>query len=91
MALTMSSPPEVEVRVECHSGYRANERPIAILLNDRRLEIVEVLDRWYEGSVTPGRPAIDYFKVRTENGAVALLRYNSLFDTWVLTRNPGTI
>lgn len=70
------------VQVECYSGYKASERPIAFTHNGVRLEIQEIIDRWCEGGVDPGRPAADYFKVKTTNGEIFMLRYLSLFDAW---------
>lgn len=75
-----------KVEVECWSGYKANERPVAFVYHGRRHEIAEILDRWYEGGITPSRPQIDYFKVRTRDGAVFFLRYLSLFDTWSISK-----
>jgi len=71
-----------QIQVECYSGYKANERPIAFTYHGRRMEISEIIDRWYEGGVKPDQPVIDYFKVRTSEGQVFLLRYLSLFDAW---------
>lgn len=70
------------IQVECYSGYKTNERPIAFAYQGCRWEILEILDRWYEGGIDAGRPEIDYFKVRTTKGQVFLLRYLSLFDSW---------
>ena len=63
------------VQVECYSGYKADERPVAFFFQDRRWEISEILDRWYEGGVNPGQPIVDYFKVKTADGKVFILRY----------------
>ena len=71
-----------QVQVDCYSGYKANERPTAFTYQGHRLEISEIIDRWYEGGVKPDQPVIDYFKVRTSEGQVFLLRYLSLFDAW---------
>ncbi len=71
-----------QITVECYSGYKVNERPVTFIYRDRRWRITEIIDRWYEGGTEPGRPALDYFKVRTEEGEIFLLRYNSLFDAW---------
>jgi len=71
-----------KVHVECYSGQKANERPIAFTYQGRRLEISDIIDRWYEGSIDTSRPKIDYFKVRTSDGQVFILRYLSLFDAW---------
>ena len=80
--------PYEKVKVECYSGYRANERPVAFTFEDRRWEIIDVIDRWFEGVVQPGRPVLDYFKVKTSEGRVFLLRYNSLFDAWAVRVPP---
>ncbi len=75
---------EERIEVECYSGYRVNERPLAFTFRGQRFEVEEVMDRWYEGGTpgTPGRPELLTFKVRTREGQLYLLRYNSLFDTW---------
>jgi hypothetical protein len=70
------------IEVECYSGHRANERPAAFTLRGRRFEIEEIVDRWYEGGVEPGRPELQYFRVRTIEGQLFLLRYNARFDAW---------
>jgi hypothetical protein len=82
--------PYVSIDVECYSGYRANERPLAFIFEDRRWQVEEILDRWYEGGLQPSKPALDYFKVRTTEGRVFLLRYNSLFDAWAIRVPPKT-
>ena len=80
--------PYERLEVECYSGHRANERPVAFLFEGRRWEIVEIMDRWYEGGVIPGRAVLNYFKVKTGEGRVFLLRYNSLFDAWAVRVPP---
>ncbi|TFG92647.1 MAG: hypothetical protein E4H15_03235 [Syntrophobacterales bacterium] len=77
------------IHVECHSGYKANERPEVFKLGDRRWEVAEIIDRWYEGSREAGGPALDYFKVRTREGKIFLIRYNALFDAWTIIM-PGS-
>lgn len=77
------------IEVECYSGYKANERPIAFTFRYRRRQIEEIIDRWYEGGVQPGRPEVNYFKVRTDEGEVFLIRYLALFDAWSI-RVPET-
>jgi len=72
------------VAVECYSGYKANERPLAFTFEGRRWEVAEIVDRWYEGGLRAEDPQVDYFKVRTVGGSLFLLRYVSLFDAWSL-------
>jgi len=70
--------------VECYAGSRANEVPRAFTYGDRRIIVAEVVDRWYDGGVYPGSPRLDYYKIRADDGAEYLLRYNTLFDAWAL-------
>jgi len=80
--------PYESIEVECYSGYRANERPVAFTFQDRRWQVEEIIDRWYEGGVHANEPALDYFKVRTSEDRIFLLRYNSLFDAWSIRIPP---
>jgi hypothetical protein len=70
------------IHVECYSGHKANERPDAFTYQGRRMEVEEIVDRWYEGGVDPGRPTTNYFTVKTTDGDIIILRYLSLFDAW---------
>jgi hypothetical protein len=66
------------VRVECYSGYRAEERPVRIVFEAQTLEVEEVEDRWYS-------PGATYFRVRAEGGDRYVLRRNDGQDLWSLT------
>jgi hypothetical protein len=70
------------IQVESYSGYRVNERPAVFTFREHRWEVREIIDRWYGGSIDASRPEIRYFKVRTIEGRIFLLRYLSLFDSW---------
>ena len=69
------------VKVECYSGYRVNERPVAFTINEcdytRSFKIREVIDRWF------GETA-DYFKVVADDENIYLLKYDSRQDVWDL-------
>ena len=80
--------PYQRIEVECYSGYRQNERPVAFSFQGRRWEVAEVIDRWYEGRLRSNQPALDCYKVRTTEGRVFMLRYNSLFDAWAIRVPP---
>ncbi len=71
------------LKVECYSGYRLNERPVAFSLMGRRYRVEEIVDRWYgEGA--------NYFKVRADDKNIYLLKYDEWKDRWdlVLYQNP---
>ena len=69
-------------RVECHCGGRDEEYPLAVHLEDRRLEVADILDRWYEGSLEAGRPAVEYFKVDTRGGPRLILQHDRTAHAW---------
>jgi hypothetical protein len=76
-----------ELRVECYSGYRADERPLRFVLCGRLFEVAEVEDRWYS-------PAAVYFRVRATDGNFYVLRHDEGRDVWTLEafrafRDPG--
>lgn len=61
--------------VECHSGYKANERPLSFQLDDRNFAVKELIDQWY---------GIDhkYFKVRADDDNIYILKYDEHNDEW---------
>jgi len=81
------------ISVECYSGYKVNKRPVAFTVQERRREVAEIVDQWYEGGVEAGQPQVNYFKVRTTGGDIFLLRYLSLFDSWSIQtyKDPAAI
>jgi hypothetical protein len=65
------------LRVECYSGFKADERPLRFQLGERWLEVEEVLDRWYD-------PHAIYFSVRAGGGSFYILRHSELDGVWTL-------
>ena len=69
---------EQVVRVECYSGYKADERPMRLHLGGHVIEIAEVEDRWYS-------PGETYFRVLTTDGDRYVLRHIEAQDVWSLS------
>jgi hypothetical protein len=67
--------PWKSTEVRCLAGYRANERPISFLEEERRIGIRTILDSWRE-------PDYVCFKVETEDSRVYDLRYHEHDDYW---------
>jgi hypothetical protein len=65
------------LHVECYSGFKADERPIRLRLNDGAREIVTIEDRWYS-------PGATYFRVLVDDGDRYLLRHEEAQDVWTL-------
>lgn len=75
-----------EIEVECYAGYKGEECPRAITHQGKRYEVIEVIDRWYEGGLDPKDLRHDYFKVRTVTGEIFLIRHTPRFQAWTLCR-----
>lgn len=67
------------VRVECYSGFKAEERPVRFRLDDHDHMVEEILDQWYSPDAT-------YFKVRSDDGNLYVLRHriSPQEDAWTL-------
>jgi len=72
------------VQVECHSGYKADERPVRLKLRYGTREIVAIEDRWYS-------PGATYFRVVVDDGDRYLLRHQEAQDVWTLTAYRAAI
>jgi len=57
------------------AGYRADERPISFLVDDREIEIRTIVVSWRE-------PDYLYFRLQTEDGTVYELRHHEYEDFW---------
>lgn len=62
-------------KVECYCGYKANQRPISFTINDKKLTVEKIIERWRE-------PGIDYFKLLANDRKIYLLSYNEVNDKW---------
>ena len=65
------------LKVIAYSGYKANERPLRLILGDKDLEIRRVIDRWVGEDH-------DYFKCLADDGKVYLLKWHRIHDQWHL-------
>jgi hypothetical protein len=76
----------IPIQVECYAGYRADETPRRFCWEETWFEVVEVLDRWYQGATDPEWPRADYFKVAGADGRQYLLKHDCEADQWFLCR-----
>jgi hypothetical protein len=80
-------PDALTTRVECYAGHRGEETPRALTVGDRRIEVVDVVDRWLA-------PDHRYFKLKGDDGDVYIVRYANATNSWELTmfnRDSGRI
>jgi hypothetical protein len=65
------------IYVDAYSGYKANERPRQLVLDEEIYEIAAILDQWYEHTAT-------YFKVRTIDEQNLHPPYDQEVDEWTI-------
>jgi hypothetical protein len=66
------------LRVECYAGHRGEETPRVLILDERRIAVARVLDRWLA-------PDHRYFKVEGDDGDTYIVRYSVADEQWELT------
>jgi hypothetical protein len=67
----------IPVTVESYSGYKADQRPLRFVLGEHTYEVETVDDQWYS-------PSAIYFRVKTNDGNVYVLRHEEGQDEWTL-------
>jgi hypothetical protein len=65
------------IRVESYAGYKADERPMRMLLGGQMVGIAAVEDTWYS-------PGSIYFRVLLYNGERYVLRREQAQDLWTI-------
>ncbi len=60
----------MNVSVECYAGRKAEERPVRFCLDERLFAIEEMIETWRE-------PEYVFFKVRTKDGGIYILRHET--------------
>jgi hypothetical protein len=60
----------MKIIVECHAGYKADERPLRFRAADHEYVVEELLDQWYA-------PDDTFYKVRADDGNLYILRHQT--------------
>lgn len=63
--------------VESYSGHRGEQEPRAFRMGERRLGVIEIVDRWIG-------PDYRYFRVSADDGNLYVLRRDDAKDEWTL-------
>ena len=70
------------IRVKCYAGYRGEETPQLFFINQRKVAVVDILDRWLA-------PDHRYFKIRGDDQATYIIRHEVITGQWELTLFDG--
>ena len=76
----------IPIKVESHSGYKAEEYPKYFYLKGEKYEIIEIIDRWYQTRQNDEWPTADYFKVFTKDNKQFLIKHETENDEWYWVR-----
>ena len=68
----------MKLAVETARGTAADHEPRSFLLGAQRVVVVEIIDRWLS-------PTHSYFKVRTDDGSLYILRHDLPTGQWEMT------
>jgi hypothetical protein len=82
--MRMQDKVEKHVQVETYSGFKADERPLRVVIDGEAHEVTEVEDRWYS-------PGATFFRVRLATGERYVLRRIEAQETWMIDayRSPS--
>jgi hypothetical protein len=68
------------IKVNTYSGYKANEKPVNLIIDNMSINIVDIIYRWIE-------PEKDCFKVKGDNGKIYCLYWFREKDLWQVIEN----
>ena len=68
----------MKIQVDSVPGAAGAQEPHGFRLGAQRVGVLEILDRWLA-------PTHAYFKVRTDDGALYILRHDLPEDHWEIT------
>ena len=70
---------EIFIKVECYSGYKADEKPVGFILGEKKLKVERILEQWRN-------PDYNYYKVLADDGKGYILKNGVVKGDWVLEK-----
>jgi hypothetical protein len=74
------------IEIECYAGYKADETPRRFRFDKNWIEVEAVVEQWRQVERLPISPRADYFKVRTGDGRLYLLKHDLDARQWLLVQ-----
>ncbi len=72
----------MKIQVECYAGYRGEETPRRLVFDERSIEVIEVIDRWFGSDHR-------YFKIKGSDKATYIIRQDIPTLAWEMTMYQG--
>ncbi len=76
MSLNEKNP---NIRVECYSGYKADEKPVSFTVKGTKHMVDYIIEQWRT-------PDLNYFKVLADDGKGYILTNDIIRGDWILER-----
>ena len=73
----------MQINVECYSGYRGEQAPRYLLMENGKIEVKKIIDRWLA-------PDHRYFKILGDDHAIYIIRHDQQTWKWELTYYRAT-
>lgn len=73
----------LRVNVACYSGFKGEETPLSFIREEKRFQVVEVLERKLEEDFH-SKERRRIFRVKTDNGRRYTLLYREKEEEWYL-------
>lgn len=70
---------ETIIKVECYSGYRADEKPVNFIFDERKLKVEKIIEQWRS-------PDYNYFKIKADDGKGYILKNSITRGSWFLEK-----
>jgi hypothetical protein len=71
-----------KIEVITYSGYKGEERPKSFVLDDNKIEVIEILKMWIEEDA--GRVRKRFFRLKGSDGYIHTLYYDEKLMNWFL-------
>ena len=69
---------QLKIKVSSYAGHQAEVLPRSFCFGKREIIVEDIIDRWLA-------PEYRYFKIRGDDNAIYILRYDVVNDFWELT------
>lgn len=76
---------DVKIEVICYSGYRTDEKPMAFILQNEKIEIIEILDMWIEEGLHD-KIRKRFFKVKGSDGFIHKIYLDEKTKEWFMCK-----
>lgn len=69
----------VKIEVTAYGGYKGDERPISFIVNNQKIKVIEILERWID-------PDKDFFKILAEDSRIYTISRERKSDEYRIER-----